>query len=816
LKHRLSKRAKFIIGISGFFLVVLLGTILFLRHLVTKSFPQVEGGLVLPELEAPVHVYRDDYGVPHIIAENERDALVASGFVHAQDRMWQMDINRRAGEGRLSEILGTGALAYDKQLRTIGFKRIAERLEKSLRRDSWQALQAYADGVNAYIESHRGKYPVEFDMLNYEPEQWTVLHSLLIARLMAWELCMGWWSELTLGELMERFSLEKALEIFPPYPKDSPRVIPWPSGTQKFALGTREFRSTERALRKFLNIDGSNVGSNAWVISGAKTVSGFPLLANDPHLGLPSPSKWYLLHLSGGELNVMGVSIPGTPYIVLGRNENVAWGFTNLMADDVDFYIEKVDSLHPDQYFFNGKWLDMKLISEEILVRDSASVSWTVRLTHHGPIINDVHSSWFYQDSATVASHPPVAMRWTGFETTDELYAISLINRARSWKEIRKALENFEVPGQNVLFADREGNIGYQAAVRLPIRGKQNPTLPLPGWIDDFEWKGFVPFHELPFVLNPPSGYVASANNKPVDETYPYHISNLWEPPSRIVRLVDLLESGGPFSLQEVQRIQLDYVSPHARETVPYLLHAYAGRTVHDSVLQTALSYLRNWDFNFRKEDVTTTIFNKFYVKLLWNTFRDEMGRDLFHDYIYLANVPIRVMAEMLKFEWSSWYDDVTTEEVETRDVILRKSLEEALTELQATFGKGLKTWSWGDLHRVTFKHILGSQKPLDKIFNIGPFPTGGAGTTLNSGEYNLNSPFQMTLGSSFRHITDLSDSVSSLMVITSGQSGQPFHPHYDDYVPLWLNGLYHRMILDERMIQEQKEWKHLVLHPEK
>lgn len=812
----MSKRAKLIIGAVGFFLAVLLGTFLFLRHLVTKSFPQVEGELVLPKLEAPVNVYRDDYGIPHIIAENEHDVLVASGFVHAQDRMWQMDIMRRAGEGRLAEVLGGGALAYDKQLRTIGFKRIAERLEESLRPETWQALQAYADGVNAYIESHRGKYPIEFDMLDYEPESWTVLHSLLVARLMAWELCMGWWAELTLGELTDRFSLDKAVEIFPPYPKDAPRVIPWAHGPQKLALGTRGFLKTERALRQFLHIDGSHIGSNAWAISGAKTVSGFPLLANDPHLGLPSPSKWYLLHISSGDLNVMGVSIPGTPYVVLGRNEHTAWGFTNLMADDVDFYIEKVDSLRPNQYFFDGKWLDMELVTEEIRVRDSASVSLTVRLTHHGPIINDVHSSWFYQDSATLHSHSPVSMRWTGSEITDELYAVASINRARGWKDIRKALEHFEVPGQNVLFADREGNIAYQAAVRLPVRGKQNPTLPFPGWVRDFEWKGFVPFHQLPFVLNPSSGYIASANNKPVNETYPYHISDVWEPPSRIVRLVELLESGGPFSLQDIQRIQLDEVSPHARETVPYLLHAYAAQIVEDSVLLTALSYLRNWDFSFRKEDVTTTIFNTFFVKLLQNTFRDEMGSDLFHDYIYLANVPIRVMSEMLKFEWSPWYDDVMTEEVETREVILRKSLEDALAELQTTLGTQLKTWHWGEVHKVTFKHILGSQKPLNRIFNIGPFPAGGAGTTLNSGEYNLNSPFQMNVGPSFRHITDLSDSVSSLVVITSGQSGQPLQPHYDDYVTLWLNGLYHRMSLNVDMIQEQRDWKHLVLRPKK
>ncbi len=812
----MSRRTKLIIGVIGFLLVVLLGTFLFLRHLVTKSFPQTEGEVVLRELEEPVHVFRDDYGVPHIIAKNEHDALVATGFIHAQDRMWQMDINRRAGEGRLSEVLGRGAIAFDKQLRTIGLKRIAERLEKSLQPDSREALQAYADGVNAYMETHRGKFPIEFDMLDYEPEAWTVQHSLLVARLMAWELCMGWWVDLTLGELMERFSLDKAMEIFPPYPKHAPRVIPWRSGPRKFALATRDFRSTERALRRFLNAGGSQVGSNAWVISGAKTVSGYPLLANDPHLGLPSPSKWYLLHLKGGELNVMGASLPGTPYIALGRNEHVAWGFTNLMVDDVDFYVEKVDSLHPDQYFYNGRWRNMEMILEHIPVRDSASVSLTVRLTHHGPIVNDVHSSWFYQDSTTAATHAPVSMRWTGFETTDELYAMSLLNRARSWKDVRKALGHFQVPGQNALFADREGNIGYQAAVKLPNRGKHNPTLPFPGWDDDFEWKGFVPFRQLPFVLNPSAGYVASANNKPVDDSYPHHISDLWESPSRIVRLVELLETGGPFSEQDVQRIQLDYVSAHARETVPYLLSAYAGKTVQDSVLHTALSYLRNWNYNFRKEDVTTTIFNTFYVKLLWNTFRDEMGRDLFHDYIYLTNVPIRVMSELLKFEWSSWYDDVTTDEVEARDAILRKSFEDALEELQTTFGRELKTWRWGDVHQVTFRHILGTEKPLDRIFNVGPFPTGGAGTTLNSGEYNLNSPFRMIVGPSFRHITDLSDSISSLMLITSGQSGQPLHSHYDDHAPLWLNGLYHRMIIDERTIREREDWSHLVLRPKK
>ena len=810
----MSKRAKLAIGAVGFLLVILLGTFLFLRHLVTKSFPQTEGELVVAVLQSPVHIFRDEYGVPHIMAENEHDAIAAMGYVHAQDRMWQMDIMRRAGEGRLSEVLGRGALSYDKQLRTVGFRRIAERLAESLHPESRVFLEAYGEGVNTYIETHRGKFPVEFDMLNYEPERWTALHSLMIGRLMAWELCMGWWEELTLGELMERFSLDKASQIFPPYPKETPRPISWPSGPRKIALNVREFLSTGRALREFLDFQGYGAGSNAWVISGTKTVSGYPMLANDPHLSLPSPSKWYLLHLKGGELNVVGVSIPGTPFVILGRNENVAWSFTNLMADDVDFYIEKVDSLHPGRYFSQGKWLKMDTVAEEVRISDSAAVPLNITMTHHGPIINAVHSSWFYQDSANVVSRPPVSMRWTGFEVTDEVYALSLLNRARSWKDVRKALEHLEVPGQNVLFADREGNIGYQAAVRLPLRGKQSSTLPMPGWDDRFEWMGFVPFSQLPFAVNPPNGYFASANNKPVDDSYSYFISDLWEPPSRIVRLVELLGTGGPFSVQDVQRMQLDYVSPHARETAPYLLHAFESQNVQDSSLQTALSYFRNWDFNLRKEDVTSTIFNAFYERLLWNTFEDEMGRDLYHDYVYLANVPIRVISELLKFEWSPWFDDVTTKDVESRDDIIRKSLVDALEELKAALGDELKVWSWGDIHRVTFKHILGVKRPLDKIFNVGPFPVGGAGTTVNSGQYNFTSPFQMTIGPSFRHITDLSDTRSSLMVIVPGQSGQPLHPHYDDFVPLWLNGLYHRILLDEGSIKEQESWTHLVLRP--
>ncbi|MDE3056845.1 MAG: penicillin acylase family protein, partial [Bacteroidota bacterium] len=755
-------------------------------------------------------IYRDEYSVPHIIAQNEHDLFFAQGYVHAQDRLWQMDITRRAGEGRLSEILGSAALKYDKLFKTVGIQRIAEKLEVQLHPESKMILEAYSDGINAFIHTHRGKYPIEFDMLNYVPEDWQPVHTLIVSRMMAWELNLSWYVDLTLGELVQKFGEEKAKEIFPTYPENAPVTVPKellkasgllgrikkkiaPS-SEDFLSAAADFQQADQSFRKFFGMSGMHIGSNAWAVSAKKSASGFAMLANDPHLGLSEPSKWYEIHLQDSALDVAGVSLPGAPGIVIGHNRSIAWGMTNVMADDADFYIEEEDSLDHSRYQYKGEWKTFVALNDTIFVKDSDSVPVTIRESIHGPIINDVNP--------TATDSLPIALRWTGEDMSDELYAIYCIDKAQSWEEFKKGVKYFTVPGQNFVYADQKGNIGYCMGVRLPIRASQNPTMPMPGWTGSYDWTGFVPFEKLPELFNPPEEFVATANNKTTDASFPYHISNLWEPPSRIERIREFLSTRNKLAVADFEQMQLDYFSSFAKEMTPYIIHAFDSLHTGDQRIQTVLNYFRNWNFQETKNDVTTTLFHVFFTHLLENIFENKMGKELYKNYIFLANIPLRVVPALLTTPSSSWFDDPSTPGIETRDETIRKSLNEAASDLQQKLGDEMKTWQWGQLHTLTFEHPFGSHPPLGAIFNIGPFEVGGSGTTLNNGEYHLADPYRMHLGPSMRQIVDFSDLNGALSVIPTGESGQPLSGHYSDQTPLWLNGEYHALPINDAAVE--------------
>lgn len=783
------RKLKIFAGILGSLAVIVIVTIIILRYLVTKSFPLVDGEVAMRGLESPVTVARDEFGAAHIFARSEHDLFFAQGYIHAQDRLWQMDVTRRAGQGRLSEVLGSATLKFDKLFRTVRILQIARRLEQDLHPESQRALQAYSEGVNAFIDTHHGKYPIEFDMLNYSPEPWTPLHSLIVARLMAWELNMSWYVDLVLGDLYKTLGEEKAKEIFPTYPDNAPVIVPKEFGAKYQPRDASTFLESDKEFRTFFGMTGTHIGSNAWAVGPEKSASGKAMLANDPHLGFSVPSKWYEIHLSGGDYNVEGVSLPGAPGVVIGHNQRVAWGLTNLMADDADFYLEMTNS--SGEYLFKNTWQPMTIVQDTIVVKDSSAVILTLKSTHHGPIINDVNAT------GSMTSDVLLSLRWTGQDVSDELYSILLIDKAKDWKEFRNGVREFGVPGQNFVYADRDGNIGYLAGVRLPIRAAQNPTLPMPGWTGEYDWSGFVPFEQLPSLYNPSQHFVATANNKMTDRTFPYHISNLWEPPSRIQRITQMLRGQSKLTVNDFRRIQADYFSPFAEEVTPYILHAYDSVSVADADIQTALSYFRNWHYRFSADDVPTTLFHVFLTHLLKNIFLIKMGEAMFRKYVFVANIPYRVVPVLLRHATSPWFDDDATPQIETRDVVIRKSLEGAIRELKSSPGGEMKTWQWGLLHTITFRHPFGTKAPLGAVFNIGPFAVGGSGTTVNNGEYNLAAPYQVTLGPSMRQIVDFSDVDGALSVIPTGQSGQPMHEHYSDETPLWLSGAYHTIPLD-------------------
>ena len=809
----MSPRLKLVIGLLGVVLLLAAGAVLFFRYQIRKSFPLVDGTVRVTALRAPVEVVRDEFGVPRIEAASEHDLMVALGYVHAQDRLWQMDLARRAGEGRLSEIFGVRTVPFDRLFRIVGIRTISGEVLGRMEPEPRRRLEWYAEGVNAFIAEARGKLPFEFDALGYEPAPWEPVHSVIVGRLMAWQLALSWWTDLTYGALVDRLGMERVAGIFPAYPagiRGTGAAEPSSGGTPPRASVETSVMHVARDFAGFLGTPSMLGGSNAWAVAPSRSVSGGTLVANDTHLQVQSPSWWYEVELRAPGWAVGGFTFPGTPGVVSGTNGDIAWGVTNLMADDADFYLLRLDSARGDHYLYGDSWKPLQVREEEITVRDDTARTLLVRSSHHGPLVTDAGTFPKKGVPGFVA-----AMRWTGAEPADQADAFARIDRAEDWESFLDGVSRFPGPGQNFVYGDREGNIGYAAGALIPRRGDAAPPafLPQPGWDPAADWQGFIPFRELPRLYNPPEGYIASANNPPADPAAGPYISALWEPPARILRLREVLGGQGSFTVEDFQRLQNDTESAHARETVRHLMHALGGDAGAGPGDATVMEYFRNWDCRFTKEDIATTVYQHFYVRLLRNIYADEMGDSLFNDFCILVNVPLRVTSALLDRDTSAWFDDVRTAAVETRDDILRSSFRQALGDLRATLGEDTRRWRWGDVHTVTLKHPFGLVKPLDRIFNIGPFPAAGASTALMSGEYSFREPFAVAVTSSFRWVVDLSQPGIAWRVLPSGQSGQVLHRHYDDQTPLWLNGAY-RTVIRVPPAERPAAWSVLVLEP--
>jgi penicillin amidase len=547
----------------------------------------------------------------------------------------------------------------------------------------------------------------------------------------------------------------------------------------------RPLFDAEGATRSLLGIRALESGSNAWAISGAKSVTGKPILANDPHLILMSPARWYELHINAPNLDVSGMSIPGVPFIIAGRNQRIAWGVTNAMMDDEDFYVEEVDSLqHPTRYRFNDEWRPILETVDTIVVKGSLPVALSIYSTHRGPIVNKMEPGAHSASSL-------ISMRWTGNEISNEAGAFYRIDKSGNWQDFQEALKLFAAPAQNFVYADVDGNIGYRTGGMLPIRKSKGVKLPYPGRTDEYDWNGYVPFDQMPHCFNPPEGFVATANNKIIDDSYPYAISHHWESPWRSIRISEVLHEQDKFTMEEMQHLQFDLLSTHAREVVPFILHAYDSVMVTDGDVRTTLEYFRNWNFEMRKEDVSTTLFQATISKLLYNTFHDKMGDRLYGLYDTLASTPLSALSHLLKNPNSEWFDDPASPSHETRDDLIRKSLSDALGMLKSELGGTLKEWQWGRLHTVTFEHVFGSNKFLSGFFNIGPFPIGGSHSTVNVGQYFIAHSFKSAVGPSMRQVFNLADINDTRSVLPPGQSGQVFSGHYKDQMTLWINGAY-------------------------
>jgi penicillin amidase len=807
----------------SFIILFLIGGFIFHQMLIA-SLPEYEGEISAPGISGEIEIYRDSMAIPYIIADSEEDAAFALGFLHAQERLFQMDIIRRAGEGRLSEIFGSETLPYDKMFLTIGIKRTVRQNIKKTNPHVLKLLNAYSKGVNLYIKEAKGNYPIEFDALGYDPYDWKPEHSIIVARMMAWELNIGWWTDISFSHLVQKLGEEKVKNILPDYAENSPFIIP--PELKNYPKISTSFIETDKAFRKFIGNTGTHLGSNNWVVSGNMSSSGKPIIANDPHLSHSAPGKWYAAVIRAGDWNAEGFTLPGVPVIVIGKNKNIAWTVTHIMMDDADFYLEKLDSASgkagsPGKYLLDHEWRTLSSYKEKIKVKDSLDVTLEIRQTHRGPIISNIHPfSFLYSERK---NDPAISMRWAGNDFSDEPYVFYQINKAKDRNDFKAAVKRFGTPGLNFVFSDNAGNIGYLFGGKLPLRESNNPTFIYDGSTSKYDWKGYVSPDELPELLNPPDNYIATANNKVIKE-FKYHISNLWEPSSRIDRITQLLTLKKKHSIEDYKKYQNDFVSPYAKEITKHILNSFKEKKITDKNLRLSLELLEKWDYEMNEFSQVPTIYAVFYKHLLENIYLDELGDGLFNEFVFVANVPYRSVLRILE-QGSSWFDNVNTPEIETKEQIVRKSLVDALSELEEFFGKDVKVWQWGRLHQVVFKHSFsGLSSWIDKYINIGPYPVGGDGTTLFNTEYPFNKgvseyspfahdPFQNTLGPSMRFIFDFSKPDEFYLTLTTGQSGNVMSDHYRDMTNLWRNGEYLKIRTDERSIRKNNLL--LKFHPE-
>jgi len=825
-----------------------------------KSFPVVDGELRATGLEAPVEVLRDSQGVPHIYAASVHDAFFAQGFVHAQDRFWQMDFWRHLGSGTLSEMFGKAQVRTDAFLRALGWRQVAERELELLSPEGKAILAAYAEGVNAWLEGRRGaRAGLEYVILgllspSYRIEPWTPVHSLTWGKAMAWDLGGNMDDEIERAVLLKALGPERLADLYPPYPEDYPVIVPRigaaplavaprapgtaaapapaaPPGEPSVAAAVLDSVSRNLGLlAPLLGPKGPDIGSNSWAVSGRRTASGKPLLANDMHLGIQMPSIWYqnALHAAptpgAAAFDVSGFSFAGVPGVVAGHNGRIAWAFTNLGPDVQDLFVEKLNPANPDQYEYEGAWVDFEKRSELIRVAGGEAVEIVVKSSRHGPVISDSYGSLMdragkdggadrLRDRVGVKlpESYAISLAWTALIPGSPFESIWSMNRAADWKEFRAAARLWTVPAQNLLYADVEGNIAYQTPGLIPIRGKGDGTFPVPGWTGEHEWTGYIPFEELPYSLNPDSGYIVTANNKASPRDYPRLLTMDWDYGQRAERIAQLLATAPPGIDESYFRsMHGDSRNLNAETLVPILL----GLPLEPGLAAIRDRHLAGWDFQEDAGSKAAVLFETFWIRLLDRTFGDELppgngprGGSRWYEVVR------RIVADPA----NAWWDDkATPDRAEGRDETFARAFEDAVGELGKKYGKDLgRLPPWGKLHFAVFRNQTLGQSGIgliEALFNRGPFGTGGGKGVVNATGWSPGS-FEVDWLPSEREIVDLADLDASQAIHTTGQSGRPFHEHYDDMAPLWARLEYRPMLWERSSVEADAEGR-LTLRP--
>ena len=800
------------------------------------SLPEIDGERAVPGLAEAVEVVRDRHGVPHVLARNEEDALFALGYVHAQDRLWQMEMNRRIGAGRLAEVLGAPALATDRLLRVLGLYRRAKAGLAHLSPGARRRIDAYVRGVNAWMEGRTGPLPPEFLILGFEPEPWTAADTAVWVKVMALDLGREWTRDLMRLRMSGFLAPERILDFYTPYHEDQPRGVQLPASPSAAPAGVRSTPETrsepprgagraraspESAMRSvsvpvaarsrpdadrdhpversrriprragfLLRPASGHPGSNSWAVSGERSTTGKPFLANDPHLGLTVPSVWYFAHLSWPGRDVVGATFPGMPFVVLGHNGRAAWGFTNTGADTQDLFLEKLDPEDPARYLAPDGYRRFDVRREVIEVKDGDDVAVRVRESRHGPVLDD-------GSAAAARASPPghvLTLGWTALREDDLTLEAGLgLPEARDWTGFVESLRNFHSPPLNVSYADVDGDIGFLVSGRVPIRPRPGPdrvrpgTVPRPGWTGDHDWLGFVPSEALPLVYNPPGGAVAAANHAVTDDDHPHPLTFEWAAGFRAERIMERLAARPRHDAESFRSLQQDRISPFARALLPRLRRVPLGEEA-GPLARRARGLLETWDGDMDPDRPEPLVFQAWVWAFGRLVTADELG-PVQREAWGRKGAFLRRILETREV----WCDDVRTGPVEGCDEMLARALGQAVRRIAERQGDDPAGWRWGREHVAAAEHRPLGSSPLARLFNLhGPAP--GGIYTVNAFEFSPlddDEPFVSRNGPSLRAVYDLSDLDRSRFMHSTGQSGNVLSPLYDSFEEDWREGGY-------------------------
>lgn len=762
-----------------------------LGYAISTQKPQRDGQVNVQGLAAPVTVERDAHGIPTIKAASERDAWMALGYVHAQDRLWQLTTHQHIGSGRLAELFGAGAVDTDRFLRAIGIRRAAQAQWEALDGESRQAVLAYAQGVNAYLAQPGVKLPVEFSVLGVKPGQWEGADTLAWLLIMSLDLGANWSQELDRMLLSLEMPQAKVGTLMPPYPGE-PELLrrDLPSLYRELGLGVKETATSLAAARPVWPTGVEGIGSNNWVISGKRSETGKPLLANDPHLGITAPALWYYVRMEWPGQRVAGATMPGVPLVVLGQTPHLAWGFTNTNPDVQDLYIEQVDPADATRYRTPDGWASFTQFDETIKVRGGQDVPFKSRWTRHGPVLSDAATSRMKLALAATSQQGPryvLSLRWTALEGGyDNLQAGLKMMRAKSVDEFVAATQTYGAPMQSMVVADREGHIGMVAPGRVPLRSAEDDIqgqAPAPGWLAQYDWAGYIPRDETPRVIDPAKGYVATANHRILDDAYPHPFKGIWDRPYRSRRIEQLIEARPKHSLDSLQQIQLDEVSLAARFWMPHLRKLKSAHPLHAA----AMAELTRFEGDMGVESVGALLYTAWFQALREQVIAPHVGgRDRLAS-VYGGMSMRGALESIIERNDASWCDEPGTATVETCELQMNRAWTRTLERLNRELGSQVATWNWGRVHISQAEHRPFSRVPvLAGLFGIQR-PVGGDGQTVNAN--NADGQFVSHHGPSLRALYDVANPDASRIIFSSGQSGWAGDPLSSQFATPWAEG---------------------------